>query len=211
MVKPNQSLKSEIEFTPLRYARCSSASVRRAQKGFTLIELMIVVAVIGILAGLAITFFGGAKKKSEARAEVMSMFTEIQVKQEQNMLEFNAYGDCGATNDEDNMFPASPLSNGNKTTLGALPAQWTALRITPGKPALLCGYTCVHGDAGANASVGPLAQAQFGFGTGTNLVPAADPWYYVLAHCDMDSDNTKDSYYFKYSADSELYFTNQGN
>ncbi len=70
--------------------------MRKLQKGFTLIELMIVVAIIGILAAIAIpnfVKFQAKSKQSEAKANLKAIF----VAKKSNFAEKDTF-ECGTCN-----------------------------------------------------------------------------------------------------------------
>jgi type IV pilus assembly protein PilE len=80
-------------------------TLKVAQKGFTLIELMIVVAIIGIIASIAIPSYTDYVKKGKA-AEATSNLADLRVKMEQCFQDNRDY-----TNAACNAFCATPAGS----------------------------------------------------------------------------------------------------
>ena len=169
------------------------AAKLRAQRGFTLIEIMIVVAVIAILAIVVVPTFFRETRKTKGATEVTPMFAEISVKQEQYKADTGLYLDtaeCPST--------TSPAGVAASTCTAA--ADWVALRINPPEAVIRCKY-----DVEVGTGAGVVDPGGFTF-----TAPAAN-WFYILATCDMDGSGPPDATYFTSSVDTAIQKLNEGN
>ena len=65
--------------------------MRDREAGFTLLELMVAVAVIAILAVIALPTYSGQTRKAKAMAEVQPMFNDLRIRMEQYLQEQGVY------------------------------------------------------------------------------------------------------------------------
>ncbi|MES2578961.1 MAG: type IV pilin protein [Pseudomonadota bacterium] len=107
--------------------------VKRMQKGFTLIELMIVVAIIGILASIAIPSYQEYVRRARASGAT-GVLADMRIKMEQYYQDNRTYelGPCTATTGADTTFFA----------FGCTPAPTsTAYTLTATGSGVMSAYT----------------------------------------------------------------------
>src|SRR5882724_3747828 len=160
------------------------ARTRSRQSGFTLIEMMVVVALIAVLATIALPSFASDSRKAKGDAEVGAWFAELKVREEQYAVENGKYLSTSAS--ESATFPATPSASGQ--AIGALPTTWQTLKFRLPETTARCGYVVIAGTKGDAA--GAIATTTFAY------TPPANNWFYLLAHCDLDGNSAVDSYYF---------------
>jgi len=169
--------------------------MEKAARGFTLIELMIVVAILSVVAALAITSYSRYLRHS-ARSEVLAMLGEIRIKEEAYLAEYSAY--LTATHSlngtlETDVHPALLGSSEFKIKSWGTPAdtRWgdTGLAIHTPRTQLYCGYVAKAGAASTGPGSG-TAGASILSGAPTSGSNITVPWFYARGCCDFDSTSS---------------------
>lgn len=169
---------------------------RNDRRGFTLLELMIVVAVVGILSAIAIPTFTSYVQRSRT-AEAVTFLGEIRQRQESYRAEFGQYCSVSAPPGSDIEAGAwwptgGPYEAGTKVPWAPEPG-WTQLGAAPDGPTTFQFRT----------TAGPPASAPRSLG-----FDGRDFWFVAQARADLDGDG-REVRLETYSASNQIFIGDQ--
>ncbi len=170
-------------------------SSARSERGFTILEIMIVVVIIAVLAVLVVPGWFKESTKSRTKTEVNAVFAEITIKEEQYKVEHNVYltaTACPTTPDSDGYDFAATCLTGSSA--------WDNLRINPPEKTVRCSYAITAGTSAAAPS--PPA--------GFTMTTPAGTWWFAVATCDTDGKGGTNSTFFISSVNTEVQKQDEG-
>jgi type IV pilus assembly protein PilA len=178
--------------------RCADPvhAIRGRQAGVTLLEMMVVVALIGILAAVVVPSWIRESRKGRGDSEINAMFAEIATKQEQYKLDNGVYLSAATC-------PTTATTTGIdfNTVCVTSGSAWSTLRINAPESVIRCTYALTAGAAGTTLT------PPTGF---TIVSQPVGAWYYVVGTCELDGVAGTSSTFFQSSTDTVIQKRNYG-
>jgi type IV pilus assembly protein PilA len=180
-------------------------------RGFTLIEMMVVVMIVGILATLAVVGYRALIQSSHV-TEATNMVQSIRVAQEAYHSETQQYADISAS--LSSWYPSSALIptgrtktawGGPCTTLCQKNQDWSSLPLHVDGPVMF-GYATRAGTAADT----PYALPSDIQSRVTLPATSATDWYIVTAMCDIDALGSPYTYVVTTSWSNQVFTFNDG-
>jgi len=191
--------------------------VKRHLRGFTLVEMMIVVVIVGVLATLAVVGYRKLVNSSHV-SEATSMVQNIRLAQEAYHSETQQYANISknfpaGASPTSGLYPADP-KYGIQTAWGAACAtvcgtnwDWNMLPLHVDAPVLF-GYATIAGPA----NTGPTAVPTLTVNGNAVTLPKPSPvdWYMIGAEADLDGDPKTVTDVFGTSWTNQIWVSNEG-
>jgi type IV pilus assembly protein PilA len=188
----------------------SGVTVRRA-RGFTLVELMIVVAIVGVLAVLAVVGYRKLVQSSHV-SEATGMVQNIRVAQESYHSETQQY--ANVSGNLQTFYPKAPqyqvVTAWGAACTAACPGgvPWSALPVHVDGPVMF-GYATIAGIPGGTPP--PVSVQVNGQALAFPQAPTTD-WYIIAAEGDLDGTpgQTNDTNVYATSWSNQVFVDRDG-
>jgi type IV pilus assembly protein PilA len=190
----------------------SRTGMGKQERGFTLVELMIVVLIVGVLASLAVVGYRKLVTSSHV-SEATNMVQNIRAAQEGYHDETLQYANISSSVVSGPFYPSNAPTAAQATAWGApctgclAGMDWSVLPLHVDGPVLF-GYATTAGPANtspADASITVNGQViQF-------PNPSTVDWFIVSATCDLDNSGAPNTHVYTTSWTNQTFVDSEGN
>jgi len=167
----------------MRSQKSTQSSFRNARSAFTLLEILVVLAIIGMLVGLAVTSLGNAFEN--AKKDVAKTFVSTQMQTALGVYRIDM-GDYPSTAEGLQALMSPPASNPNVNLWRGPYIQGNALPLDPWKRPYMYQYPGTHSAATTSNTTTGFPASATGVG---NSAPRYDVWSLGPSGIDGNPDN----------------------